>query len=74
MTISQVKRLHSADTFKRPSRNGHDISGFRMFQVVSVDLHDVTVCDEHGYSTRLLFNQPCTKEFFKFAEAVTQQQ
>ena len=74
MHMNQVKRLNSGDTFRRPSKNGHDVSGYRGFQVVSVDLQDVTVCDQYGYQTRLPFSCSSTKDFFKVAEPIVIQQ
>jgi hypothetical protein len=67
MTLKQAKKMGLAARFRRPSTNTHDTDGFRHYTVVDTTPEMMTVCDQHGYETRMAF-LPYNGEWLKAAE------
>lgn len=68
MTVARAKRLHEGDTLlQRPSMNPHDVSGFRRYEVTSVDSKGIAIVDELGYPGFIFFTD---KAYLKSLEPV----
>ena len=66
MTQRQAMKLHTGDTFKRPSTNGHCTDGFRRYEVTYSDHLSMGFQDEFGYSSSILWGKKNgTDEFLK---------
>jgi hypothetical protein len=71
VNMREVKKLRAGDQFRRPSTNGHDVSGFRRYSVTGCDAVGIQIMDEHGYSTILRHSAMSTKDWMRAAEPVT---
>lgn len=75
MTQRTAKTLHSGDTFRRPSTNGHCKDGWRRYEVTHTDLAGMGIVDEFGYASNLPWGaKNGTAEFLANAEIVKVQQ
>jgi hypothetical protein len=74
VNMREVRKLTAGDTLRHPSKNGHDVTGFRRYEITAVDEKGISLTDEHGYSCIMRFADGFAKVWLKDAEPIKVQQ